>query len=61
VKKSNPQRADGERLVQALQELRDTLVHASLLLHDLEFQMNFARRMEAVRDSSALIARIRKL
>ncbi len=48
-----------DRLVQALFELRDALVNASLLLQDIEFQIDLARRMEAARDSNALIERVR--
>ena len=48
-----------DRLVQALFELRDALVNASLLLQDIEFQIDRARRMEAARDSNALIERVR--
>lgn len=46
-------------MVQALFELRDALVNASLLLQDIEFQIDLARRMEAARDSNALIERVR--
>ncbi len=50
-----------DRLVQALHELRDSLVNASLLLQDIEFQIDLARRIEATRDSNVLIEKIRKL
>ena len=50
-----------DRLVQALHELRDSLVNASLLLQDIEFQIDLARRIEATRYSNVLIEKIRKL
>ncbi len=46
-------------LVEALQEMRDALVRASLFLHDHQFELDELQRQQAMDHSRALLEKIK--
>ena len=54
-----PSAVTDERLVQALDELRLALLGMSLLLQDMEFQIDLARRIEASAEAHELMQKLR--
>ena len=46
-------------LIDALQDMRDALVKASLILHDIQFDVDSVRRSAAVEHSKELIEKVK--